>query len=88
MNKSIDNFINDIFPLPKESQAQKAQAEWLWKNPWFGQDMLMTLNVIMAVEKIKELDKLDNNSPGFWYAVDFHMMALKQGDFEFKPTLH
>ena len=88
MKKSISNFINQVFPLPNNSEAQKAQSQWLWRNRWFGQDTYMTIKALIAIEKIKEIDKLDNNSPGFWYAVDFHIIALKERDFEIHHTLH
>jgi hypothetical protein len=88
MSKSIDKFIKNILPVPQDPKAHKAQIEWLGRNSWFGEDVTLTLNAVMVIEKIKENDKLDNSSPGFWYAVDFHMIAMKENDFEFKPTFH
>lgn len=63
MSKSIDKFIKNILPVPQDPKAHKAQIEWLNRNSWFGEDVTLTLNAVMVIEKIKENDKLDNSSP-------------------------
>lgn len=81
-------FIKQVFSTPANMKGKLAMNRWLAENLWFGIDMKLTLRALEAIEKIKRRDEIDHNSPGFWYALDYHLNAMHEFNYVVERSLN